>query len=138
MIIGYPGKESCLMSVVRFDTLVGMYYTLSDENLLFIFYLAVSQKYRNSGIGSLIMEHICKNVEKPILLNIERVPEHTKETNEKVRRKRFYQQQGFEDTGWILTDSQGEFNVMCRGKCSGKLYLNFLNSFGESDCSLTI
>ena len=76
----------------------GLLYIVHDGNLSYIFYLAVSSELRGQGIGSRILQALCKLYkENRICLAIEELDEHSPNYAERVKRKHFYMKNGFEE-----------------------------------------
>lgn len=129
MIKGYPGKESSLVSVRMDGRQVGLFHIVWDDRMLFLFYLAVESDFRCKGLGGEILEHVCSLTGLPVMLNIERTDPDVNDI--KARRRGFYIRHGFRDTGYVISDEQGEFHAMCRGKFDPAHYSEFMGLFGN-------
>ena len=135
LLNGYPDKDTDFSAVTLNGEVVAMYYTVSDGTMVFLYYIAVKERCRSRGIGSKVLDLIEGRHGLPIVLNIEETSEKAADHDVRNRRREFYLRNGFRDTGKILVDSQGVFNVLCTGAFDEDRYLEFLNSFGEEDCS---
>ncbi len=113
---------------------VGLYYTVTYPEFVFLFYLAVAAEHRGRELGGRILEGICEGAGLPVVLNVEEVSDSFGDYE--VRRKRlgFYLAHGFSDTGKVLVDEQGTFNVLCRGEFDADAYLRSLNTLGRGTC----
>lgn len=118
------------------DGLVGLACVVVDGKLTFLFYLAVDRMYRSKGIGGRILEDICERYREPVILNIDHVDESYVDNNVRIKRRSFYLGHGFRDTGRILDDSQGAFNVLCKGVYNEDDYLEFLDGLDPGSCRI--
>ena len=130
------GVQSDLMAVKIGEDVVGMCCVIRNDRLTFLFYLAVSDKCRNLGLGQTILEHVRSTYASPIFLNIELVSEDLPQTDIRVRRRSFYRRNGFSDTGMVLCDGQGEFNILSDSEADVEEYGRFLESLGWGSCAV--
>ncbi len=131
---GYEGLESRFEAVYDDGTLSCIVFTVSDGSLLFLYYLATRSDLRSKGIGGRVLEEVYSRGGLPMVLNVELVDPSFDDHEIRARRRDFYLRHGFADTGRVLVDEQGSFNVLCRGEFDADRYLRFLNSFGTEDC----
>ncbi len=85
------------------DTLYGFVYMATIENLTLIMFLAVDENNRSKGYGS----HILAKVQSlypnnKIILSIERCDVDAKDTEQRLRRKKFYIDNGYNETGYLV------------------------------------
>ncbi len=128
------GVQSDLMAVKFGEEVAGMYCVIRGDGMTFLFYLAVSGDRRDLGLGRRILEHIKEEYQSPILLNIELVPEGAPSTDIRVRRRSFYLRNGFSDTGMVLRDEQGAFNILSDSEADLEEYQRLLDSLGGEPC----
>ncbi len=128
------GVQSDLMAVKFGEEVTGMYCVIRGDGMTFLFYLAVSGDRRDLGLGRRILEHIKEEYQSPILLNIELVPEGAPSTDVRVRRRSFYLRNGFSDTGMVLRDEQGAFNILSDSEADLEEYQRLLDSLGGEPC----
>ena len=95
------------------DRLCGFAYTVSDARMLFVLFFAVHPAVRGNGYGTSIL-HLMKmsHPGKTVLLNIEPLDENAENYEERVRRFRFYEKNGFFDTGYHINEIGGKFRVL--------------------------
>jgi len=105
--------------------------TIGSDHYLFVFYLAVSRDQRGKGLGGRVLEEICSSTDLPVVLNVDEVSEEYDDFAVRKRRLDFYLAHGFKDTGSVLVDAQGTFNVLCRGEFDKDLFLELMQSFGS-------
>lgn len=78
------------------DVLVGFTYVLKNEKYVYVFYLAVKNEERGNGYGSEILNLIKeKYKDKVISLAIEPPDINAKNCSQRIKRKSFYQRNGF-------------------------------------------
>lgn len=97
------------------DKIIGMIFLIFYDDIAYLMYVAIDEKYRNKGFGSLVLgDLIFKQVDASILLCIER-PSAKKE-DIKARRKDFYLRNGFYETGCSIEDSGVEYEFLSSSK----------------------
>ncbi len=128
------GGQPDLVAVKFGEEVAGMYCVIRGDGMTFLFYLAVSGDRRDLGLGRRILEHIKEEYQSPILLNIELVPEGAPSTDVRVRRRSFYLRNGFSDTGMVLRDEQGAFNILSDSEADLEEYQRLLDSLGGEPC----
>ena len=99
------------------DTFCGFTYTAATEQMLFVMFFAVQQEIRGKGYGSAVLELLKQNNPgKTILLNVELLDENAPNYAQRVQRFRFYEKNGFYDTGLNIDEVGGTFRVLasCR------------------------
>lgn len=99
MLWAKSGRENVDFWAIYADEIfAGLLYIVHDGNLSYIFYLAVSSELRGQGIGSRILQALCKLYKgNRIFLGIEELDEHSPNYAERVKRKHFYMKNGFEE-----------------------------------------
>lgn len=79
-------------------TWIGFFYVLNGPDLTYVFYFAVSEKERGKGYGSHALAALKEKYKgNRIFLAIEEVVETAPNYMERVKRRQFYQKNGFED-----------------------------------------
>lgn len=97
------------------DKISGMQFLISYDDITYLMYMAIDNKCRNKGFGSLVLRDlILHQANTNILLCIER-PSAKKE-DIKVRRKDFYLRNGFYETGCFIEDSGVEYEFLSSSK----------------------
>lgn len=121
-------------SVYEKDKWVGFVYFIYYQDILYIYYLAVSEKERGAGYGSKILKKIItKHQNKRIILFIEPVDKRAKNYEERVNRKKFYEKNGFRDLNYLAVEKNVIYSVLGYGNSvSKKEYLSLMkNYFGK-------
>ena len=95
------------------DILCGFTYTVAAGNILFVLFFAVENTLRGRGYGSAILGYLKEsNPKKSILLNVELLDPRADNYEERVRRFRFYEKNGFTDTEYDIEEIGGVFRVL--------------------------
>lgn len=99
------------------DKFCGFTHIYETEKMAFVLYLAVNGEERGKGYGSQILD-ILKSayVDKAIVLNIEPIDENAPNAEQRKSRLRFYNRNGFFDTGYLVEDVGGMFTAMSNVK----------------------
>lgn len=85
------------------DTLCGFVYIATIESLTFIIFLAVDENIRSKGYGGKILDKIQSMYpNNKIILSIDRCDEDAEDINQRIRRKKFYINNGYVDTGYLM------------------------------------
>lgn len=95
------------------DCLRGMIYTLFNDRILFILYLAMDPGYRGRGYGSASLKAVMeRHPHRKTFLNIEPPDEECDNREQRLKRQGFYVRNGFIPSGRLHT-SDGDFITMC-------------------------
>ena len=95
------------------DTFCGFTYTVTEGNILFVLFFAVDDKLRGKGFGSAILNHLKESdPQKTVLLNVEPLDPNASNFDERIRRFRFYEKNGFFDTNYDIEEIGGVFRVL--------------------------
>lgn len=88
------------------DQIVGMIYTTKTQNTIFVLYLATNARIRSRGYGTKILQQLIReNPNQKIVLNIEPQDVSADNADQRAKRLRFYQKNGFKQTGYVIEDS---------------------------------
>ena len=95
------------------DRFCGMTVTVGVEEYLFVLFFAVADHCRGRGYGSEILALLKReNPNRPIVLNVEPLDEKAENAAQRVSRMRFYERNGFFDTGYNIDEVGGTFRVL--------------------------
>ncbi|MDO5861991.1 MAG: GNAT family N-acetyltransferase [Thermoplasmata archaeon] len=109
-------------------SLKGMAYTIFDDGILFILYLAVSWRERGKGLGTEALESVISRYPGRVaFLNVEPPDAGSANLEQREARMRFYTRAGFAVAGRLVEDD-GDFLTLCRG---GRLSPEDFDSFHE-------
>jgi GNAT superfamily N-acetyltransferase len=91
----------------------GFTHNTVTDDYVFIMFFAVREDLRGSGYGSAILNYLKQQYSnKAIILNVEPLDERAANSDERIRRMRFYQKNGFYDTGYDIKEVGGVFRVL--------------------------
>lgn len=116
------------------ETLVGMYVILMEGDLAHILFLAVEESSRDKGFGSEILKEICFRLEKTrLLVDIEAIEENSPNLEQRIKRKKFYLHNGFQETDINYLWHGIHYQILVKnGTISKSEFRKFWNRF-ESD-----
>lgn len=107
-------EENVLFNAIVDDNkLIGMEYIIKCGNSVYLMYLAVDKKQRESGYGSKILEDLTKKYET-VILSIERPNKNLNDI--KTKRKEFYLRNGFYETNKFIEDNGIQYEILCTNK----------------------
>ena len=85
------------------DTLCGFVYLASIRKLTFLMFFAVAESLRSQGYGSRILEELqARKEDHKIVVSIEPCDGTAEDMEQRIRRKRFYQKNGYAETGYFM------------------------------------
>lgn len=118
----------------------GLTFSLSDENSVFILYLAVNDEFRCKGYGTAIIKEIKKMAGKrSISLNVEPVLEDCKNLEERKRRIEFYRKNGIYYTGYtIILETEQYWILSSQSPFSVEEYKNLLKKMSDDNKPLRV
>lgn len=106
------------------DRFCGMTVSVGVEEYLFILFFAVAEDCRGKGYGSEILSLLKReNPQRPIVLNVEPLDDAAENAAQRVSRMRFYNRNGFFDTGYNIDEVGGTFRVMSNAALNPQAYL---------------
>jgi ribosomal protein S18 acetylase RimI-like enzyme len=114
---------------------VGFIYAKEYKNIVFVKFFAISESVRSSGYGSIVMDSMRNRYsDKRIVLNIEELDEKEENYHQRVKRKAFYEKNGFNSTGFILKEPAERQEMLISGGTISKkeieaMYRHFLGRF---------
>lgn len=95
------------------DTLCGFSFEVGSADMLFVMYLAVSDKIRSKGYGSRMLDDIKRRAgDRPVVLDIEPLDPQADNYAQRVRRLDFYRRNGFVETGHTLQEPRNEYTLL--------------------------
>ena len=95
------------------DEVCGFTYTVAAGKILFVLFFAVKRDLRGMGYGSAILQYLKESApSKAVLLNIEPLDSAADNFEERIRRFRFYEKNGFFDTKYEIEEIGGVFRIL--------------------------
>lgn len=81
----------------------GLIYMASNRKIVFVMFLAVDKSLRSNGYGSSILQQLKnKYPDKKIIVSIEPCDNNAPDIELRKRRKSFYMQNGYKETGYRM------------------------------------
>lgn len=95
----------------------GLAYVLSYKGISYVFYLAVDENSRGKGVGSGILSALKKRHSgQNLFLAIEEIDEKAENYAERLKRKSFYEKNGFHLLGCKLREASVVYDLMGVGE----------------------
>ena len=116
------------------DTWIGLIYTTEFKDIILVHFLAISECYRSDGYGSKVMDSMkVTHSGKRIVLNIEKLDEREKNYQQRIKRKAFYEKNGFSSSGYFVKEPGEELEMLIFGGIISKEEIEtmYKNLFGS-------
>ncbi|TVP14724.1 GNAT family N-acetyltransferase [Shewanella sp. KCT] len=95
---------------------IGLIYLTQYRDIVFVQFLAVTASIRSKGYGSKVMDALGDLYpEKRMVLNIEEVNEQARNYQQRIKRKAFYEKNGFISTGYLVKEPDQMQEMLIRG-----------------------
>jgi len=115
MLIMAKMKNTEFISFHDKDTLCGFVYMATVQDLTFVMFLAVDENIRSKGYGSGILEKIQSiHPYSKIIISIERCDKDAKDIEQRLRRKKFYVNNGYIETGYLVEISKKKQEILIK------------------------
>ncbi|WP_124100120.1 GNAT family N-acetyltransferase [Ruminococcus sp. Marseille-P6503] len=109
------------------DKWVGLMYVVNYADLSYVFYFAVSESERGRGYGSEALKAAKAEYKgRKLFLAIEQLDPDAENYGERVRRKQFYQRNGFEELGQKLREASVIYELLGIGGAVGAEEYDFM------------
>lgn len=96
---------------------VGLLYCVIYHDILFVFYLAIAPECRGQGYGSRVLKAVEEKFGRyRIVLNIEEVSEKYPDYQSRLKRKSFYEKNGFFSLDYQIKEGAVVYDMMCLSK----------------------
>lgn len=110
---GLLNRKIEFLSFYDKDVLVGVTYTVHTSKMVIPLYLAVDEQQRSKGYGAALLSNLKERYKGlPLTIETEIADPSADNYHQRIRRIRFYEQNGFQETGWYLTDRSGKYALM--------------------------
>lgn len=107
-------KRTKLLCIYDEQEFIGILYLAFYQDIIFVFYFAIREDIRGKSYGSRVIDLLKKEYDdKRILLNIELVDKHSSNYQERVRRKNFYQKNGFQLLNYKVKEVSEVYEMLC-------------------------
>lgn len=106
------GKTKILIATED-NCLQGFVMIIPYHDMVMVDYLATSSKIRSRGVGSKIIQEICRQFcNKKIVLLIERLEDSAENRKQRIMRRKFYFKNGFTSSGIFINGYSGNMEVL--------------------------
>ena len=98
------------------DTWIGLIYITEYKDIVFVHFFAISSSQRSTGYGSKVvdaMKEVYSN--HRIVLNIEELEEQSENYLQRLKRKAFYEKNGFSSSGYIVKEPEERLEMLILG-----------------------
>lgn len=96
-------KSTHFISFHDGDTLCGFVYMAAIKRITFVMFFAVDESIRSKGYGSRILDKIQSlHPDNKIIITIERCDEDAEDIEERLRRKKFYANNGYMQAEYMV------------------------------------
>ena len=98
------------------DKWIGFIYIVLEKDISLIAYLAIHSKERGSGYGSQVLKAVIEKYKKNrIVLNIEPLDEKAENYEERKKRRKFYEKNGFQSLGYTVREWKEDYDMFSYG-----------------------
>ncbi|MCG7547435.1 GNAT family N-acetyltransferase [Pseudoalteromonas sp. Of7M-16] len=98
------------------DIWVGFIYVKAYKNIIFVKFFAISEQRRSDGYGSKVMDSMKDEYSgQRVILNIEELDNSADNFQQRIKRKAFYEKNGFTSTGYIVKEPAERQEMLIRG-----------------------
>lgn len=98
------------------EEFIGFAYTVCNEEIVYLFYLAIEESKRGRGYGSLILNGVKKKYRgRRIFLAREQLDSSAANYQQRISRHEFYLHRGFEDLPMCIKEASVVYDVMSIG-----------------------
>ncbi len=115
------------------DTWIGLIYATEYKDIVFVQFLAILELFRSDGYGSKVMDSMrVMHSGKRIVLNIEELDEQAENYQQRIKRKAFYEKNGFSSSGYIVKEPAERLEMLILGGSISKEEIEamYKNLFG--------
>lgn len=110
-------KNNDFYAIYDDDEYVGLLYLTYYKDIVYIFYLAIDSSKQSKGYWSKILQHLSKEYkDKRLLLNIEKVDKSADNYEQRYKRKKFYQKNGFKNTKFEIEKKDIVYEILFLGE----------------------
>ena len=101
-------------SLMENDKFVGLAYQVFYKDIVYIFFFAIEESLRGQGYGSNVLSCIKEQYpDKRIILMAEAPDEKSRNNEERIKRIRFYNSNGFNEIGYNVMEVGVIYTMLC-------------------------
>jgi GNAT superfamily N-acetyltransferase len=128
------GKEVGFNVLYADDAWIGLIYATEFRDIVLVHFLAISEPFRSGGYGSKVMDSMkFMHSGKRIVLNIEKLDKQEKNFEQRIKRKAFYEKNGFSSSGYFVKEPEEKLEMLIFGGIISKEEVEamYKNLFGS-------
>jgi len=95
---------------------IGLISTSAYKDIVYVIYFAIDDTYRSGGFGSKVLTALKEsNPDKRIVLTIEPLNDKANNFSQRVKRKKFYDKNGYQSSGYMVEEFGQSFEMLLLG-----------------------
>ena len=140
MLLMAKNKNTDFLAFYDEDILCGFAYMAVIDNTTFVMFFAVDKTIRSKGYGSKILKKIQSLYpNNKIIVSIEKCNEEVENKEQRWRRKKFYLDNGYIETGYLIELQKIEQEILItNGSFDKDEFLSFFKQYSNGTMKPTI
>lgn len=124
-------NKATFLGIYDKESFVGLIYNICYKDIVYIYYLATEPDSRGKGYGSKILEAMKNRYNQSrIILMAEEINEKSDNHEERIQRKRFYNNNGFRDFGYKVKEAGVVYDMLgCNKEVSHEEYKELMKNY---------
>lgn len=137
--VGSIGKSKDFFVFLQENMIKAIAFFVVDREFALLYYFAVDESLRGTGIGSESLSLLKEYYDIPLLVIMKPLDSDANDYKQRERRRAFYERAGFSSAGMTVTDWSGSFSVFSTAgrPDAGRLY-SMLKKFTPWDKQLVV
>lgn len=113
------------------EKFIGLIYNVYYKDIVYVYYLAIDKEFRGKGYGSKTLEAIKKKYNQSrIILMAEEIDANSDNYEERVKRKRFYNDNGFRDFNYKVKEVDVIYDMLgCDKEVTHEEYKELMKNY---------
>lgn len=131
-------KDFCLLAFfdkeLRDDDFIGFCALVPFKDIVYLAFFVVAPNHQQKGYGTAILAELKKifSHKKAIILEAEKVCEHSPNNNERIKRAKFYEKSGFKNTKHSLSYFDETYDIYATNADFLPQFLEVFENFAKS------
>lgn len=110
-------KKSDFYAIYDDHDYVGLLFLTYYKDIVYVYYLAIEPSQQSKGYGSDILQYLKETYQdKRLLLNIEKVDKSADNYEQRLKRKNFYEKNGFKNTKFEIETKDIVYEILYSGE----------------------
>lgn len=118
-LLKYKAKKtnSDFFAIYNDKEYIGLLYLIYYKDIVYIFYFAIEPAQQSKGYGSMILQQLqTMYKDRRLFLNIEKVDSSTANHKERLKRKKFYERNGFKNANFEIENKHVAYEILYNGE----------------------